>query len=209
MGSWSVADLSKFHRRAQAHRGLNESNEGMDLRSMQAFGAEWVNSRFSGCKMGLADMRNVRLTETVLIGCSAYASNFLGATLRSCDIAETDFEQSVFSGSVIEDVVFTQCRFSFSTFAGATLKGKVRFLGCDFRGADLDFLESENVEFDGCNMWGIRVNFGCSFWNSRFDRKTVQMFAGLLARLDDDPRLVEYAGDRLPLLKRVMDRGEK
>ncbi len=205
MDSSSVGSLAGFYRRAHGHRGVNESNENYDIRSMQAQGAEWINSRFVGCKMGLSDLRGSRFIETTLQDCTAYASNFSGATIQSCDFSRTDFEQAAFIGAIVKDACFDTCRFSYSSFAGAMLRGKVRFKSCEFRGADLDFIESDSVEFDGCNLWGARVNLGCSFWNSHFDRRTMQMFASLLARIDPDDHLIAYAGDRLPVVKRLMD----
>lgn len=193
----------RFHRRAAGYKTNGEHIGKVDIRSARCFGSEWINCDFDGTRMALSDFRSSRFISSSFSGCSASATVFDSTSFDHVNFYECDLEQSSFATSVLTNCLFEGCRLSYATFSGSIVKECV-FRVCDFRGGNLDFVETKNVHFEDCNFWSVVASFGCQFWNATFDADTMKMFAALLARKDPDPRLIEYAGEKYEQVKKLM-----
>ena len=196
--------LDQFHRRAQGHKAHAERFLKLDIHGIQGFGSEWVNCYFQDCEARMGDLRTSRFLSTTMEGCLLDGTAMNGCFLEGCDISACSFAGVTFGGATIRDVSFVGCDLRYSSFAGATLRGSVKFINCKARGADLDFMETDDTTFAGTDLWGVRIAVGCAFFNSSFDKDTMRLFAGLVARLDPDPPLVAYAGEGLNVINRLM-----
>ena len=195
----------------------DETYDGLDLRSMRAFGARFVGCKFTDCKFDLADMRTVRLESCTFTGCSVTKVDLTTSTLDRVGFIGCDLEQTSMAGAYLSDVNFQECRMAYgdTMFQSASVKANVTFDGCNLHGSNLDFRVSEAgaLRFKNCNLWGAKAAFGCAFWQSEFDEQTCQRFIAMVARVhpnnDTRIKLMALAGDEYRVVDRVMRTGEK
>ena len=205
--------LTNFKRRAEAVHYEGETFERLDLRSMKAFGSTWKDCVFQHCQMDLADWRASKFENCVFIRCSMRLVNLGTSFFDSCVFTACDMEQASFMGSHFTgQTLFETCRMAYSEtlFQDATVKGMAIFRDCNLHGSGLDFREVQPgaLRFEGSNLWGVKVGMACEFWNSKVDDRTVRQFLALVARVADDPRIAELAGDQYRVVQRAMDGGK-
>ena len=204
--------LTSYKRRAESVHFENQVFEKMDLRSMKAFGSTWKDCIFRDCQLDLADWRASKFEACTFMRCKAPLVNFATSFFEGTDFVGCNLEQASFSGCHLRDITFNDCRMAYgdTMFQDATIKGSVVFHGSNLHGSNLDFREVEpkSLRFDGCNLWGAKLSMGCAIWNGTFDDRTVRQFLALVARVSDDPRIAELAGDQLLTVYRAMDGGK-
>jgi hypothetical protein len=203
--------LTTFKRRAEAVHYEGETFEKLDLRSMKAFGSQWKNCVFNNCKLDLADWRASKFERALFQNCSMRLVNFATSLFEDALFSGCDLEQASFMGSHFRGGGFRHSRMTYgeTMFQDATVKGDLWFEDCNLHGSNLDFREVEPkaLRFDDCNLWGVKVGMACEFWNSSVDDRTVRQFLALVARVADDPRIAELAGDQMAVVTRAMDGG--
>lgn len=201
--------IVQWKRRAEAVKVEGEVFKGLDLRSMKAFGSTWTDCSFVDCKMDLADFRASKFERCSFQKCSARLANFSTSFFEDCLFLGTDLEQASFMGAHFRDGGFKDCRMAYgeTMLQDATLKGRIRFDGCNFHGSSLDFRETDpkGVSFVDCNLWGAKIAVGCAFWNATFDERLIQQFLALVARVSQDSRVADLAGDQFAVVGRAMD----
>lgn len=201
--------LLNYKRRAEAVHFEGEVFDKMDLRSMKAYGSTWKNCTFNECELDLTDWRGSRFEGCTFSRCAAQLVNFGTSFFENTHFTGCNLEQASFMGSHFREVTFNDCRMAYgeTMFQDATCKGGVAFHGCNLHGSNLDFREVEPkaLRFDGCNLWGVKLGMACEFWNSTVDDRTVRQFLALVARVSDDPRIAELAGDQMAVVRRAMD----
>ena len=203
--------LTLIKRRLQGHRHQGGRIEGLDLRSMDAFGSTWEDVEFHGCRMQMANLANATFVNCRLIACDLSMVNFAASRFTSSVITECQAEQSSFIGAVIRDTNITETRLCYSTFAGTTWRGFCALEGNNFHGADLTFLESDRVSFTGSNLWGAKLVMGCPvFGAGMFDERQVRQFAAMMANATIPPEigaeLRRLADDQMDPVTRLMRR---
>lgn len=201
--------LLNYKRRAEAIKVEGELFEMLDLRSMKAFGSTWTTCTFKDCQIDLADWRASKFEDCSFVNCSLRMVNFSTSFFEDSTFIDCDLEQASFSGAHFRNGGFKDCRMAYgeTLFQDATAKGRIRFDGCNLHGSSLDFREVEpkGMSFTGCNFWSAKLSMGCAIWNSTFDDRAVRQFLALIARVSQDPRIAELAGDQLPVVARAMD----
>lgn len=201
--------LVAWKRRAEAVHFEDQVFEKLDLRSMNAFGSTWKNCIFRDCQMDLADWRGSKFEGCTFSRCEARLVNFSTSFFENTAFTGCNLEQASFMGSHLLDVKFNDCRMAYgeTLFQNATAKRGVAFHGCNLHGSNLDFREVEpkSLRFDGCNLWGAKISMGCAIWQGTFDDRLVRQFLALIARVAQDPRIAELAGDQFQTVCRAMD----
>lgn len=202
-----MSALSRCRRRAQGWREEDVAHEKEDLRSLSAPLSTFAGSSFVDCEMGLSDLTGAVVTRSVFRNSRLPLTRFNAATLDAVQFIGCDLEQASFAGAVLRGVSFVDCRVAYSTFVGATFRN-VAFLNSNLHGADLDVIESVGASFLGSSLWGVKVAFGCAFWNSKFDERTVNYFAALVARIHPNPEsqgtIARLAGRSYRVVERLM-----
>jgi hypothetical protein len=201
--------LVNWKRRAEATTHEGTIFEKLDLRSMKAFGSKWIGCSFVESQMDLADLRASRFERVLFTGASLRLVNFATSFFEDCLFVNCDLEQASFMGSRFRDGRFLDCRMPYgeTMFQDATVKGRMILARCNLHGSNLDFREVEPkaLSFEDCNLWGVKVGMACEFWNSSVDERTVKQFLALVARVAQDPRIAELAGDQYAVVMRAMD----
>lgn len=196
-------------RRNEGIKMEGETYTGLDLRSMKAFGSVWTNCVFVDCQFDMADLRTTKFTGCSFLRCSMRLVNFATSFVEDSGFVTCDLEQASFMGCFLRNVTFSECRLAYgeTMFQDATCKQKVEFLGCNLHGSSLDFREVEpgSLKFDDCNLWGVKVGLACAFWNGTFDDRAIRQFVALIARVSQDQRLKDLAGDQYFVVCRAMD----
>ncbi len=197
-------------RRLQGFQGNDETYTSLDLGDISAWGSRWVNCTFDRCDLTLADFGGATYFEKCefrdcdLVGASFRAAQIRGSVFRGCNLRRVAFVGC----SPIEATTFIDCNMKQASFFEATVVD-TGFLNSNMHGADLRFIETIGVDFRGSNLWGAAVNFGCTFWNGKFDARTVGLFAGMLARVHPEPEaskiLKDLAGKNYDVACRLMD----
>ena len=205
--------LTNFKRRAEAVHYEGETFERLDLRSMKAFGSTWKDCTFRHCQMDLADWRASKFENCVFIRCQMRLLDFSVSFFESCVFTGCDMEKASLMGCHFTgQTLFETCRMAYcdTLFQDATVKGMAIFRDCNLHGSSLDFRQVEPgaLRFEGSNLWGVKVGMACEFWNSKVDDRTVRQFLALVARVADDPRIAELAGDQYRVVQRAMDGGK-
>ena len=97
--------------------------------------------------------------------------------------------------------------YSDTLFQDVTVKVRLWINDCNLHGSNLDFREvpPKALSFNGSNFWGAKVSLGCAFWSGTFDERSVRQFLALIARVSDDPRIAELAGDQWAVVSRAMN----
>jgi len=212
-----MVSLLAIKRRAEAMPFEDESYEGLDLRSMKAFGAKFIKCSFTETPLDLSDVRSTRFDGCTFLRCSIQRVDFSASVLEGCAFEDCDLEQSSFMGAHLNDVTFLNCRMAYgdTMFQGATVKRGVSFTKCNLHGSNLDFRVAEpgGLSFDDCQLWGAKAALGCAFWNAHFDEKACQRFVAMLARIypsnDMRVRLMEIAGVEYKVVNRAMNIGKE
>lgn len=201
--------LVQTKRRAEGVRYEDQEFTNLDLRSMKAFGSTWIGCTFQNCVMDLADMRNSKFEKCWFKASKMNLANFAVSFFEDTAFLSCDLEQASFSGCHLRQTLFQDCRMTYgeTMFQDATVKGKLEFIQTNLHGSNLDFREVEpgSLKFFDSNFWGARVSLGCAFWNGIFDERAVKQFLALIARVSQDERLKELAGDQYPVVCRAMD----
>lgn len=204
--------LVQYKRRAEAIKVEGEVFEKLDLRSMKAFGSTWRDCIFRECRFDLTDWRGSKFESCAFSRCELPLVNFSTSFFEDTDFVACNLEQASFMGSHMRDVTFNDCRMAYgeTMFQDVTVKSGVAFHGSNLHGSSLDFREvaPKALRFDGCNLWGAKISMGCTVWNSTLDDRTVRQFLALVARVSDDPRIAELAGDQFAVVCRAMDGGK-
>ena len=200
--------LTSYKRRAESVHFEDHVFEKMDLRSMKAFGSTWKSCIFRDCQLDLTDWRASKFEGCSFMRCEARLVNFSTSFFEDTDFVACNLEQASFMGCHLHEVTFNDCRMAYgdSMFQDATAKG-VAFHGSNLHGSNLDFrqVDPKALRFDGCNLWGAKLSMGCAIWNGTFDDRTVRQFLALVARVSDDPRIADLAGDQFKTVCRAMD----
>lgn len=201
--------LLNFKRRAEAVKFESEVFEKMDLRSMKAFGSTWTACSFVDCDMDLTDFRASKFERTTFQNCSVRMVNFATGFFEDCLFLDCDLEQTSFMGAHFRDGGFKDSRMAYgeTMFQDATMKGRIRFEGCNLHGSNLDFREvaPKSLSFERCNLWGIKVSMGCAFWDATFDDRNIRQFLALVGRAAENPAIADLAGDQYAVVCRAMD----
>ena len=204
-----MPSLTNWKRRAESVHFEGETFEKLDLRSMKAFGSQWKDCLFVDCRFDLTDWRASKFEACGFKDCNMPLVNFATSFFDGCQFHSCNLEQASFMGSHFRDSIFRFSRMVYgdTMFQDVTAKGDVRFMGCNLHGSNLDFREVEPkaLRFEDCNLWGVKVGMACEFWNSSVDDRTVRQFLALVARVSDDPRIAELAGDQMAVVQRAMD----
>ena len=202
-----MGSLAASKRRLQGYSEAQLTHADEDLRSMSAYSSTWGGTQFVRCKLGLADFSGALFSNCTFYRCDAYAMNFTGARFKDCLFTDCEMSQSMFRGAILDGVVFEGCRLAYSIFDGATVRAAT-FNGCNLHGADLSYAECNDATYTDSNLWGAKIALNCSFWNGRFDRRSCDFFAGLLARVypDGDVKsaLHQIAGKQVNVVERLM-----
>lgn len=198
-------------RRLQGHRAQGERFHGLDLRSMDAFGSTWEDCEFHGCRMQMSNMANASFASCRFIGCDLSIGNFVASRFTQCVITECQAEQATFGGAIFRDTNITESRLCYANFSGTTWRGYSVIQQCNCHGADLTFLESDGIGFQGSNLWGAKVVMGCPMFGAgRFDERQARQFGALIANakipLEVEGLARELAGDQLDVVARLMRR---
>jgi uncharacterized protein YjbI with pentapeptide repeats len=201
--------LVAIKRRAEAVKYEGETFERLDLRSMKGFGSSFKSCLFQECQFDLADLRTAKFVDCSFHRCSMKLVNFSLASFEDSSFISCDLEQASFMGGYFRAVLFSECRLCYgeTMFQDATVKGRLEFSDSNLHGSSLDFREVEPgaLKVMGCNLWSAKVSLGCAFWNGMFDDRSTRQFIALIARVSQDPRLMEYAGDQYGVVCRAMD----
>jgi len=201
--------LVAIKRRAEAVKYEGETFAKLDLRSMKAFGASFKSCLFTECQFDLADLRTAKFVDCSFLKCSMKLVNFAMATLEDCAFVTCDLEQASFMGGYFRATLFSECRMAYgeTMFQDATVKGRLEFSDCNLHGSSLDFREVEpgSLKVMGCNLWSVKISLGCAFWNGLFDDREIRQFVALIARVSQDDRLKEIAGEQYGVVSRAMD----
>jgi uncharacterized protein YjbI with pentapeptide repeats len=200
--------LAAFKRRAEAAKFEGETFEGLDLRSMKAFGSQWKDCVFRDCKFDLSDLRNTRFEGCLFLMCSIRLVNFTTSFFEGTQFDDCDLEQTSFRGSHFTRGGFSNCRMAYGDemFQDATVKVRLAFERCNLHGSNLDFRE---VEFDALsfaetNCWGAKVSLGCAVWNAKVDERMQKQFLALVGRVRDNPAVDALAGEQKAIVDRLM-----
>jgi uncharacterized protein YjbI with pentapeptide repeats len=200
--------LVNFKRRAEAAKFEGDTFEGLDLRSMKAFGSQWTGCTFRDCKLDLADLRTARFENCVFLLCSVRLVNFGTCFLDNTRFEDCDLEQTSFQGSHFSKVEFVNCRMAYgeTMFQDVTVRNRLSLEGCNLHGSSLDFREVEpyTLSLEGCNCWGAKISLGCAIFNGKVDERTQKQFIALVARLRPNPALDELAGDQKAVVDRLV-----
>lgn len=193
-----MPSIQAMRRRLHGQRIKGGIFAGKDLRSAQGFQSVWERVTLTDCMAGMADFRQSSWVGTNIVNSAIYGANFFGSNLHDVELADVDAEQVNFGACILKGVRFVRCRLSYSSFAGSTLQD-CAFIECNLHGADLDLIEGTAVEYRDCNLWSAKQALGCAFWNGKFDAKSCNRFAAMLARVHPDPAakaaLITLAGD--------------
>lgn len=204
--------LMAYKRRAEAAKLEGETFEGLDLRSMKAFGAQFRDCIFRDSKLDLSDLRSSRFDNCVFEGCSIRLVNFATSFFDTVEFDDCDLEQASFRGSHLTRVGFKNCRMAYGEdlFQDVTVKIRLEFSGCNLHGSNLDFREVEMkaLSFADTNCWGAKVSLGCAVFNALVDEKMQKQLVALVARLREHATLDSLAGDQKFVVDRLM-RGQK
>lgn len=201
--------ITQWKRRAEGVKIEGEVFHRLDLRSMKAFGSQWIGCSFVDCQLDMADLRASKFERCTFQNSAVRLVNFATSFFEDSLFLDCDLEQASFMGAHFRDGGFKDCRMAYgdTMFQDATLKGRIRFEECNLHGSNLDFRESEpkGVSFERCNLWGAKMAMGCAFWNATFDERTVQQFLALVARVSQDSHIAGLAGDQYRVVCRAMD----
>jgi uncharacterized protein YjbI with pentapeptide repeats len=201
--------LTAWKRRAEACHFEGESFEGLDLRSMKAFGSTFKDCSFRDCQFDLADWRASKFDGCMFVRCKLPLVNFATSFFEESCFVDCNLEQASFMGSQFRDVMFTDCRLAYgdTMFLDVTVKEAAVFLRCNLHGSNLNFREvgPKTLRFDTCNLWGVVLSMNCAFWDCTLDERTVKQFLALIARVAQDERIAELAGDQYAVVCRAMD----
>lgn len=200
--------LVNYKRRAEAAKFEGETFEGLDLRSMKAFGSQWIGCTFRDCKLDLSDLRTARFDNCVFLMCSIKLVNFATCFFDTTRFEECDLEQTSFRGSHFSKVEFAGCRMAYGDemFQDATVKVRLAFDGCNLHGSNLDFREVEGgaLSFVGSNCWGAKVSLGCAVFNAKVDERMQQQLIALVGRVRENSTLDALAGEQKAVVDRLM-----
>lgn len=205
-----MSSLTVMRRRLEGTKHMDEAFDKVDVRSGKAFQSEWVNCQFTEIKAGLLDIRAARIIDCTFTEGSLYGSVFAGAYLRNVVFKSCDLEQAAFGGVIFDGVTFENCRLAYASLAASVVRRTLRILDSNLHGADLDFAQvtDNSLLVTGCNLWGVKVPFGCQFYNGEFDQNTVDLFIALAARACPDPEkaetLKQLAGKNFAVVDRLM-----
>lgn len=201
--------LVSFKRRAEAVKFEGEVFEGIDLRSMKAFGSTFIGCTFEGCQFDLTDWRASKFERCLFRDCSMRMVNFSTSSFEDCLFAGCDLEQASFMGAHFTKGAFLKCRMAYgeTLFQDATVKVELVLEDCNFHGSNMDFREVQPkaLQFRNCNLWGAKMSMGCAFWAGSFDKRMVRQFLALVARASQDSLIAELAGDQYAVVCRAMD----
>lgn len=204
--------LTAYKRRAEAVHFEDQIFHKMDLRSMKAFGSTWKGCSFVECQIDLVDWRASKFDQCLFQDCSLKLANFSTSFFEDCLFKGCDLEQASFMGSQFRDGAFKDCRMAYGDlmFQDATAKGELVFEDCNLHGSNLDFREVEPkaLTFTRTNLWGAKMSMGCAIWNGNFDKRLIQQFLALVARVSQDSDIARLAGDEYAVVMRAMG-GEK
>ena len=196
-------------RRLQGFSANDQVFEKLDLSSMSAFQSKWVDCQFIKCEIPLAVFSASSFERCTFLSCELQQTAFRGSSLRGCRFEECDLRHASFDGcSPIADSFFIGCRLHYSSFNEATVF-KTLFLGSNFHGADLRFIEAWENTFEDCVLWGASVNVGCQFFNSKFDERAAGVFTAIASRIHPNVEtakvLRELSGKNYAIASRLMD----
>jgi uncharacterized protein YjbI with pentapeptide repeats len=200
--------LVNFKRRAEAAKFEGDTFEGLDLRSMKAFGAQFNDCVFRDCKLDLSDLRTARFENCVFLMCSVRLVNFGTAFFDTTEFDGCDLEQTSFRGSHFTRVSFSNCRMAYGEdmFQDVTVKVRLAFEHCNLHGSNLDFREVDGgaLSFLDSNCWGAKVSLGCAIWNAKVDERMQQQLIALVSRVRPHATLDSLAGDQKAVVDRLM-----
>lgn len=182
---------------------------GLDLSNAQAHGATIEECTFTDCDFSLADLSGVTFEGCSFIHCDLRMTNFHMSKIRRVRFERCDLRRAIFAGvHPIDRVVFEECELQYSSFAESTIRAAA-WLRSNLHGADLRFMECNEANFEGSNLWNAQVRIGCTFWSSHFDARNADLFVAMAARLHPDTGkandLQELAGPAYNTLTRLME----
>jgi uncharacterized protein YjbI with pentapeptide repeats len=121
---------------------------GMDFRSRDLRGVEFVGANLSGTDFSGADLRNTRFT-----GADLRRTKFDHANLTGAEFTGVDFESTSFAGATLGDVKFVGVKLDQATAdALRAAHGLFSCTGCDLRGLSLRGGDYSGARFVGADM---------------------------------------------------------
>lgn len=197
--------LVKMKRRLHGYKAEGQRFEGLDLRAARAAFSEWSGCSFYHCRMQAADFRNAVFFNCEFVGCDLSIANFSFTKIFGTRIAECQAEMTEFVTVQFRDVAFDENRMCYSNFDESIFRGASRFNRCNLHGANLCFSEADRIDWTLSNLWGAKVVLGCpTFAAGRFDDDAKKQFAALVAFNDEGGEFERIAGDRMPVVRRLM-----
>ena len=196
-------------RRLQGHQAKDQTFTGLDLSDTAAFQSKWISCEFTNCDIQLSDFSGAYFENCQFNDCDLRLTSFRGAALRQTVFSRCNLRKSTFFGCApLKDVEFNDCEMQHSFFNEASLFD-TKFIRSNLHGADLRFVEAYGCEFSDSMLWGAAVTFGCQFFNSTFDERSVGMLVAFAARTHPVPEtatlLREISGKNYEIAARLMN----
>ena len=207
-----MSSLTLQKRRLYGHLAEGKTFANLDLRSSHAFNSVWRKCIFTSCDFSASNFTSAQFIDCIFTDCTMMLTAFNIARFDACIFSNCTLEQANFTAAILGDTAFDECRMTCAVFFDA-MPTRMGMTGCNLHGADLRFLYSGGVDFQGSNLWGAQVGIGCGFFNGSFDDRQCRIFLAMIARRytesDTRDKLREMAGKEMALVERLMREQEE
>lgn len=171
--------LSKLRRTLPGSKHEGEVFEGLDLRHALMGLAEFKDCTFRDTKLFKADMRDATFINCTFDNCDLTQAIVI-ARLYGCRFVDCNLDAALFNGADIRETWFKEGRAEYADFSRASMFGG-GFKHVNMHGARLEFAQTDNVDFQGSNLWGAVIPISCAVLvGNHFDTRQIHSLIALL-----------------------------